>query len=64
MFFSFAPERPKRRLDRPGFMPGIQEEEKPVTPVPQEAKDEVEGPGGGPVSSGGERPRGGAPDLK
>jgi len=44
VFFRFEPDRPRRRKERPGFLPGI-EEEKPVSPaVPQEAKDEVEGP--------------------
>jgi len=45
VFFNFMTERPsRRRLEKPGFLPGIQEEEKPVPAVPQEAKDEVEGP--------------------
>ena len=45
VFFSFAPDRArKRRGERPGFLPGI-EEEKPVTAaVPQVGKDEIEGP--------------------
>ena len=44
MFFDFSSERPRRKFDRPGFLPEIQEEEKPVTPISQVAKDEVEGP--------------------
>lgn len=37
-------ERPRRKFDKPGFLPGIQEEEKPIPAIPQEGKDEVEGP--------------------
>ncbi|XP_078347167.1 inactive rhomboid protein 1-like isoform X1 [Oculina patagonica] len=51
VFFNFVPERPKRRMEKPGFLPGIQEEEKPLPPVPQEAKDEVEGPPRPPLRS-------------
>ncbi|XP_020605448.1 inactive rhomboid protein 1-like isoform X2 [Orbicella faveolata] len=51
VFFNFMSEKPRRRFDKPGFLPGIQEEEKPVPPVPQEAKDEVEGPPRPPIRS-------------
>lgn len=45
MFFSFESDKPRRRKERSGFLPGI-EEEKPVSPaaVPQVGKDETEGP--------------------
>lgn len=51
VFFDFSSERPRRKFDRPGFLPEIQEEEKPVTPISQVAKDEVEGPPAPPVRS-------------
>lgn len=45
VFFSFVPERPiRRKLEKPGYLPGIQEEEKPLPRIPQEARDEIEGP--------------------
>ena len=44
VFFSFAPDKQRRRKEKPGFLPGIKEEEKPVPAVPPVAKDQVEGP--------------------
>lgn len=44
MFFSFAPEKQRRRKEKPGFLPGIKEEEKPVPAVPPVAKEKVDGP--------------------
>ncbi|PFX30963.1 inactive rhomboid protein 1-like isoform X1 [Stylophora pistillata] len=49
VFFDFSPERPRRRIERPGFLPEIQEE-RPAIPT-TEAKDEVEGPPMPPVRS-------------
>lgn len=50
VFFDFSSERPRRRVERPGFLPEIQEEERPAVPA-KEAKDEVEGPPMPPVRS-------------
>lgn len=45
VFFNFVPERSiRRKFEKPGYLPGIQEEEKPLPRVPQEARDEIEGP--------------------
>ncbi|KAM7438854.1 hypothetical protein ABFA07_011688 [Porites harrisoni] len=44
VFFSFAPEKQRRRKEKPGFLPGIKEEEKPVPAVPPVAKEKVDGP--------------------
>lgn len=44
VFFSFEPDKPRRRKEKSGFLPGIAEEKAAVPEVPQEGKDEIEGP--------------------